>query len=144
MHCESTFSVRSSLRTRPSTMRLFVKSCSLATIRVSAWRLLTSGVPLNVLVYVYVACSMRVSLNESELYSLLMSRLQEELDNFNPDMSGDSPYAIQPLSREGHINLRQRGRGGAILLCLYLWVSFLGFHAFSFCLLGTYKFVWIV
>jgi hypothetical protein len=25
------------------------------------------------------------------------TRLQEELDNFNPDQSGDSPYAIQPL-----------------------------------------------
>ena len=84
---------------------------------------------------------MRVSLNEWELYSLLMSRLQEELDNFNPDMSGDSPYAIQPLSREGHSNLRQRGRGGAILLCLYPCLSFLVFMLFLSVCLGTYKFV---
>lgn len=28
-------------------------------------------------------------------------RLREELDNFQPDMSGDSPYAIQPLSAQG-------------------------------------------
>jgi hypothetical protein len=30
-------------------------------------------------------------------------RLREELDNFNPDMSGDSPYSIQPLSQEGEM-----------------------------------------
>ena len=28
-------------------------------------------------------------------------RLQEEIDNFNPEMSGDSPYSIQPLSAQG-------------------------------------------
>ena len=51
-------------------------------------------------------------------------RLQEEIDNFNPEMSGDSPYSIQPLSAQGEARaayLKRKlqhkfSRGGHVIL----------------------------